>query len=115
MKKKVIDASNKKLGRIATEAAMALMGKDSPDYQRNTVADVQVEVINAGAMDISSIKKDDKYYLTVSGFPGGQKKEKLGALMIRKGAEEALKRAIKGMLPDNKLKARMIINLKITA
>lgn len=115
MKKKVIDASNKKLGRVATEAAMALMGKDSPDYKPNKVADVQVEIINADAMDISSIKKEDKYYLTVSGYPGGQKKEKLGALMDRRGAAEALKRAIKGMLPDNKLKAKTIINLKITA
>ncbi len=115
MKKKIIDAQNKKLGRIATEAAMALMGKDSPDYKRNVAPDVEVQIINAGAMDISSIKKEDKYYLTHSGYPGGQKKEKLGALIDRKGAEEALKRAVKGMLPDNKLKAKMIINLKITA
>lgn len=115
MKKKIIDASNKKIGRIATEAAMALMGKDSPDYQRNIAPEVEVQIINAGSMDINSVKKADKYYLTVSGYPGGQKKEKLGALMDRKGAAEALKRAVKGMLPDNKLKAKMIINLKITA
>ncbi len=115
MKKKIIDAQNKKIGRIATEAAMALMGKDSPDYAPNKVANVEVEIINAGSMDISSVKKEDKYYLTVSGYPGGQKKEKLGALTDRKGAAEALKRAVKGMLPDNKLKAKMIINLKISA
>ena len=115
MKKKVIDAQNKKIGRVATEAAMALMGKDSPDYKPNVVPNIEVQIINADSMDIPSVKKDDKYYLTYSGYPGGQKKEKLGALLDRKGAAEALKRAVKGMLPDNKLKAKMIINLKISA
>lgn len=115
MTKQVIDAQNKKLGRVASEIAIVLMGKNSPTFQRNTVADVQVEVINASKMDISEARKADKYYLTYSGYPGGQKNEKLGALIDRKGYEEALKRAVKGMLPDNKLKAKMLINIKITA
>lgn len=115
MTKQVIDAQNKKLGRVASEIAIVLMGKNSPTYQRNIAPDVEVEVINASKMDITEIKKGDKTYKTYSGYPGGQKVEKLGALLDRKGYTEALKRAVKGMLPDNKLKARMLINIKITA
>lgn len=115
MTKKVIDAQNKKLGRVATEAAMALMGKDTPNYAPNVVPDIEVEVINASKLDIATTKKDKKFYMTYSGYPGGQKVETLGALIDRKGIEEALKRAIKGMLPDNKLKAKMLVRIKITA
>jgi large subunit ribosomal protein L13 len=115
MTKPVIDAQNKKLGRVATEVAMVLMGKNNPSYQRNIVPEVEVEVINASKMDITEVKKGEKVYKTYSGYPGGQKVEKLGALVERKGYSEALKRAVKGMLPDNKLKARMLINIKITA
>ena len=66
MRKKIIDAQNKKIGRIATEAAMALMGKDSPDYAPNKVANVQVEIINAGSMDINSVKKEESNSFRVS-------------------------------------------------
>lgn len=114
MNKKVIDAQNKKLGRVATEIAIVLMGKDTPAFERNTVADVEVEVINASKMEMNETRKTSKTYLTYSGFPGGQKTETLGALVERKGYSEALKRAVKGMLPDNKLKARMLTNIKIT-
>lgn len=115
MTKQVIDAQNKKIGRVATEIAMVLMGKNTPAFQRNTVADVEVEVINASKMEISEVKKGDKIYRTYSGYPGGQRVETLDALIGRKGHEETLKRAVKGMLPDNKLKARMLTHLKITA
>lgn len=115
MTKQVIDAQNKKLGRVATEVATILMGKDKPTFERNTVADVQVEVINASKMDMNETKKQDKYYKTHSGYPGGQKVETLDKLIDRKGYEEVLKRAVKGMLPDNKLKAKMLINITITA
>jgi large subunit ribosomal protein L13 len=115
MTKQVIDAQNKKLGRVATEIAIVLMGKNTPAFERNTVADVEVEVINASKMDISAVRKEGKTYRTYSGFPGGQKVETLDALIDRKGYEEALKRAVKGMLPDNKLKARMLTRINITA
>jgi large subunit ribosomal protein L13 len=115
MKKVVIDAQNKKLGRVASEIAMVLMGKDTPAYARNIAPDVEVEVINASKLDINETRSSSKTYLTYSGYPGGQKAETLSKLIDRKGHTEALKRAVKGMLPDNKLKAKMILNIKITA
>lgn len=115
MKKVVIDAQNKKLGRVASEVAMVLMGKDTPAYARNIAPEVEVEVINASKLDINETRASGKTYRTYSGFPGGQKVETLSKLIDRKGHAEALKRAVKGMLPDNKLKAKMILNIKITA
>lgn len=114
MTKHVIDAQNKKLGRVATEAAMILMGKNTPAFARNIAPDVKVEIINASKADISEKKKEGKFYLTYSGYPGGQKNEKLGKLIERKGTAEAFKRAVKGMLPDNKLKTKMLLNLTVT-
>ncbi len=112
--KYTIDATNKKLGRVAQEAATYLMGKNSVDFARNVVPQVKVVVSNAAKLDISEKKKDDKYYLTYSGYPGGQKKEFLGALMDRKGANEAIIRAVSRMLPKNKLRDRMLLNLEVT-
>lgn len=115
MKKVVIDAQNKKLGRVASEIAMVLMGKDTASYARNIAPEVEVEVINVAKLDISETRAEGKVYKTYSGYPGGQKKETLSKLIDRKGQTEALKRAVKGMLPDNKLKAKMLTNIKITA
>ena len=113
MKKHVIDAQNKKLGRVATEAAAILIGKDTPEFARNIVPDVKVEIINVSKADISSKKKNEKFYLTYSGYPGGQLKETLAKLIDRKGITEAFIRAVKGMLPDNKLKTKRLLNLEV--
>jgi len=115
MTKHVIDAQNRKVGRVATEAAMILMGKNTAAFARNVVPEVEVEIINVTKADVSAGKKKDKYYLTYSGYPGGQKKETMDKLIDRKGMEEVFKRAVKGMLPDNKLKSIMMTRLTITA
>lgn len=112
--KHIIDAKNRTLGRVASDAAKFLMGKDTPAFARNIAPDVEVEVINASKLKINEKKNKGKTYRTYSGHPGGQKEETLGDLTARKGIAEAVKRAVKGMLPDNKLKAKMIIKLKVT-
>ncbi len=114
MTKHIIDAQNKKIGRVATEAAMILMGKNTPAFAKNVVADVKVEIINAAKAEITQKKKDGKFYLTYSGYPGGQRNETLGKLIERKGITEVFKRAVKGMLPDNKLKTKVLLNLTVT-
>lgn len=111
--KHVIDAKNQKLGRIASQVAKILIGKDTAEFARNIVPNVQVEVINASALDFSEKKKGDKYYLTYSGYPGGQKKEKLGDLIERRGVKEVVERAVYGMLPKNKLRSEMIKGLTV--
>lgn len=112
--KHIIDAKNKKLGRVATEAAMILMGKNTPAFAKNITPDVHVEIINASKADISVKKGKEKTYDHYSGYPGGMKTETLGNLIERKGAGEAFIKAINGMLPKNKLRAVMLKNLTVT-
>ncbi|MCI5108221.1 MAG: 50S ribosomal protein L13 [Candidatus Pacebacteria bacterium] len=114
MKEYTIDATNKKVGRVATEAAKVLMGKDDANYQSNVVADVSVNISNASKADISEKKKEQKIYKRFSGYPGGLKETKMNKLIEKKGYSEVFKNAIYGMLPGNKLRKKMMNNLKIT-
>jgi len=108
-----IDAAGKRLGRVATEAATVLMGKDRADFAKNTVADVKVVIENAAKLDIREGKETDLYQ-SYSGYPGGRKTETLEHIGTRLGYAEAVRRTIKGMLPKNKLQARMMKNLTVT-
>ncbi len=109
-----IDAKGKKLGRVASEAAVYLMGKKQVGYSRNTVADVNVTITNASQADISEKKMKEVEYETYSGYPGGLKKETLGKVITDKGYSEAFKIAVYGMLPGNKLRKQMMKNLTVT-
>ena len=110
---KIIDAKGKKMGRVATEIAMALMGKDQANFEPNKVADVKVIVNNASKTDIDPKKLDDKKYAKFSGFPGGLRFEKMSRVIEKKGYEEVYKAAVKGMLPANRLRKLMLQNLTI--
>jgi len=109
-----IDASGKSLGRVASEAAQALMGKMSPDYTRNIFSDVKVTVTNASKINMRERKQLQKTYTTYSGFPGGLKKENVLMLSARKGYEEVVRRAIERMLPRNTMRTPRMKNLSIT-
>lgn len=109
-----IDARGKKLGRVASQAAVFLIGKNLTDQKRNAVPDVSVKIANASKLQIDSKKKKEKDYASFSGYPGGLKKESMEKLIDRKGFSEVLKLAIYGMLPSNKLRAKMLNNLTIT-
>jgi len=109
-----IDATGKKLGRLAAEVAVLLMGKNEVDFARNAIPDVTIEVTEASKMSIDTKKKEEKKYYHHSGYPGGLKEESLEQVIDKKGVKEALRRAVSGMLPKNKLRARMLVNLKIT-
>ena len=108
----VIDAAGKRLGRVATEAASVLLGKNSPSYAKNEIADVTVKIENASKMDIPEGKKENAYQ-SYSGYPGGLRSETLEHLGKRLGFAEVLKRTINGMLPKNKLRKPTLHNLKI--
>jgi large subunit ribosomal protein L13 len=111
--KYTIDAQNKKIGRIASEAAACLMGKRSVSFAKNKVQQETVEIINTDKLDITAKKKSDDVYVTYTGYRGGLKNESLGALMNRRGISEVLKRAIYRMLPNNKLRDQRIKKLTI--
>ncbi len=110
--KYTVDATNKKLGRIATEIAMILRGKNSPDYAPNKQSGHVVEVINASKLDLAD--KMDHQYKTFSGYPGGLKHESRGNLLKRRGISEVLMRTVRGMLPRTKLRDGMLKNLKVS-
>lgn len=111
---KTIDATNKKIGRVASEAAKILMGKDSPMYEANKVTTVGVHIINASKADISEKKKGEKEYKWFTGYPSGLKSRTLDEMMVKRGVSEVFRKAIMGMLPKNRLRAEMIKKLKIS-
>ena len=112
-KEYVIDAKGKRLGRVATEAASVLLGKNDPAFAKNIVADVHVKITNARLLDISEKKREQEEFQTYSGYPGGQKRETLGHLIERRGYTEAVARTISGMLPKNKLHKLRMHNLEV--
>ena len=79
------DAEGQKLGRLASQLAVALMGKEEADFAPNVVADVKVIVNNASKMDISEKKLDTKVYDRYSGYPGGRKEFTMRKLVADKG------------------------------
>ncbi|OIP77243.1 MAG: hypothetical protein AUK16_02290 [Parcubacteria group bacterium CG2_30_44_11] len=108
-----INAAGKRLGIVATLAATYLQGKDMPDYAKNVVAPVKVTIVNASQLDVS-VKKGTEVYQTYSGYPGGQTRETLAHLALRRGFAEPLRRTIDGMLPKNKLRSILMKNLIVT-
>ncbi len=108
-----IDAKGKTLGRLASEVAFYLMGKNNPAYQRhNTDASSTVFVYNTDEIKVTGKKMKQKLYWRHSGYPGGIKSETLEKVM-EKDSREAVKRAVYGMLPKNKLRERMLKKLKL--
>jgi len=111
--KYTIDAKGRVPGRIATEVAVLLMGKNRTDFSKNKIPAVEVEVVSASGMKIAQKKLEDKMYYHHSGYPGGLKEASMKQVVEKKGAKEVLRRAVYGMLPKNKLRPRMMRNLKI--
>ncbi|MDE2188744.1 MAG: uL13 family ribosomal protein [Patescibacteria group bacterium] len=110
--KHTIDATNKKIGRIASEAASLLMGKKTPAYRRDRPSGIRVSIVNCSKADINEKKKQGKIYVTFTGFRGGIYDESLGHLITRKGASEAFRLAVYRMLPSNSLRKEMMKNLE---
>lgn len=111
--KHTFDAAGKSLGRLATDIARVLMGKDSPTYERHTVADVQVEVLNVDRLHIPMRKQESKTYTRYTEYPGGLRKMTGRQLIEKKGYGELLRKAVYGMLPGNKLRNEMMKRLTI--
>ncbi len=112
--KYVLDAENKKVGRIATQAAIYLMGKNLTSFARNTIPEVKVEIKNAGKAAISDKKYDLETIAYYSGYPGGLRKPTARQVAAKHGNKELFKEAVWGMLPKNKLRQKMMNNLTIT-
>ena len=110
----VIDATDKSLGRVATEVARLLRGKHKPTYTPNQDVGDHVIVINCKDAVLTGHKLDQKMYRHHSGFIGGMK-ETPARVMMDKTPEKAMYLAIKGMLPHTKLGRQMIKKLRVYA
>ena len=109
-----VDVKGKVLGRVATEIAHLLMGKAKPYFVRNLDCGDYVVVVNAKEIKVTGNKEEQKNYYRHSGYPGGFRQETLKELRERK-PEEIITRAVKGMLPNNKLRDKMLRRLFVFA
>lgn len=110
----LVDADNKVLGRMATEIANILRGKKKPIYTPSVDTGDFVVVVNAEKLQLTGNKLADKMYYHHTGFPGGIKSITAGKL-IEKKPEDSIRKAVKGMLPKNKLARHMLKKLKVYA
>ncbi len=110
----VVDATDETLGRLASRIARVLEGKNKPEYSPNLDSGDHVIVVNASRVAVTRDKRDTKLYIRHSGYPHGLKEESLGHLLERR-PEEVIRRAVKGMLPRNRLGAKQLTKLKIYA
>jgi large subunit ribosomal protein L13 len=110
---KTIDASGRTLGRVASEAAMTLMGKTKPTFERNVYSGFPVKVINASKLSITAKKLEEIYHTRYSGIPGGLRILKGTETAEKRGLKELIRMATTQMLPGNKLRRVMIKHLTI--
>lgn len=108
----VLDAEGQVLGRLATKIADMLRGKDKAHYTPHTDSGDYVVVINAEKVVLTGNKIEDKEYISFSGWMGG-KKILSAQEMLEKHPEDIIKKAVKGMLPKNKLSNQIVKKLKI--
>lgn len=111
---RVVDADGQTLGRLATRIATLLRGKHKPAYSPGADAGDAVIVVNAAKVRVTGNKLNDKLYRRHSGYPGGLRTETLGSLLKRR-PEEVIRRAVRRMLPDNRLGDRLIRRLFVYA
>ncbi len=110
----VVDADDIALGRLATHVATFLRGKHKPTFTANLDMGDNVIVLNAAKVKITGQKREQKVYLSHSGYMGGQKVTTMKKLM-EKRPEEVVLRAVKGMLPKTRLGRKQLTNLRVYA
>jgi large subunit ribosomal protein L13 len=108
----VVDASGQTLGRLASQVAQLLAGKHKPGFATHMDTGDHVIVINASRIAVGGDKLTTKIYARHSGYPGGFRQETLGDLLARR-PEEVIRRAVKGMLPRNRLGVQQLRKLKV--
>lgn len=110
---KIIDAKGKVLGRLATEVAVVLLGKNQTTFERNVYSGTPVKIINASKIKYTEKKLTSILHKRYSGYPGGYTEMTGREVVDKKGFKELIKHAIEKMLPGNKLRREMMKNLKI--
>ncbi|HUV45272.1 MAG TPA: 50S ribosomal protein L13 [Dehalococcoidales bacterium] len=108
----IVDAEDQILGKLATRIARLLMGKHKPLFSRNMDVGDSVVVINADKVRVTGNKEKQKMYYRHSGYPGGLKTTSLERMM-QTHPNRVIEHAVKGMLPKNRLQARMMKRLRV--
>ena len=110
----LVDAEGQTLGRLATQIADALGGKRKPEYTPHVDTGDFVIVVNAEKISVTGNKMTEKMYRRHTGYPGGLRERTL-AEMLEQRPEEVIRKAVRGMLPRNRLARRQITKLKVYA
>jgi len=110
----VVDAEGQTLGRLAAEVAKTLRGKYKTDFTPNTDAGDNVIIVNAEKIQLTGKKMSDKQYVSYTGYPGGQRFTNPAAL-LKTHPERVIEKAVKGMLPKNRLGKQIFGNLYVYA
>jgi large subunit ribosomal protein L13 len=108
----LVDATDVVLGRLASKVAKILRGKNKPSYTPHVDCGDNVIIINAEKVRLTGNKLNDKIYLSYSGYPGGQRVQTPSEL-LSKYPERLVEKAVKGMLPKNRLGSKIYGNLKV--
>ncbi len=110
----VVDAKGKILGRLASEVAQVLRGKHKPSFTPHVDGGDFVVIVNAGQIELTGRKRENKVYYRHTGFPGGIRSITAGRLLETR-PERAIEHAVRGMLPKGRLGRRMLRKLKVYA
>ncbi len=113
IKNYAIDATNRTLGRVASEAAFILLGKKSPHFIKYKVLPVRVTIEHAKKLWLPERRIAGKEYTHYTGYPGGLRTTSMKDMIEKKGVAEIIRRAVDGMLPRNKLRKERMKRLTI--
>ena len=112
----VVDATDQILGRLGSKVAKLLRGKYKPNFTPNVDCGDNVIIINADKVRLTGKKMTDRIYYSYTGYPGGQRENTPASILAKpNGADKLLRRVVKGMLPKNRLGAKVLDNLYVYA
>ena len=110
----VVDAADQVLGRLGSKVAKLLRGKYKPNFTPHVDCGDNVIIINAAQVKLTGKQGTDRVYYSYAGYPGGQRENTPASIMAKpNGADKLVRRVVKGMLPKNKLGAKLLGNLYI--
>ncbi|MCC8095865.1 MAG: 50S ribosomal protein L13 [Tannerellaceae bacterium] len=110
----IVDASGQHLGRLCSKVAKLLRGKYKPNFTPHVDCGDNVIIINADKIVLTGNKWNDRVYLRYTGYPGGQR-QSTPAVLMQKGEDRLFRKVVKGMLPKNRLGAKLLGNMYVYA
>lgn len=111
----MIDATDRTLGRVASEAAHALLGKRSAHFAKHIALPVNVIIEHVSKLHLPEKRTKGKVYTRYTGYPGGLREVRMDEFIAKKGIEEAVRKTVDGMIPRNKLRAVRMKRLTVRA